>query len=91
MTAKTTATKATKTVTKAAPKKTVKAESNTDLTNIKGIGPSLANIMNANGIKSIAELKVATPAALKVVANKAGNRYASFDTNIWVEGAKASK
>tara|TARA_R110000737_G_C14593055_1_gene487880 strand:- start:1135 stop:2037 length:903 start_codon:yes stop_codon:yes gene_type:complete len=89
--AKTAVTIATKTVTKAAPKKTVKAESNTDLTNIKGIGPSLANIMSANGIRNIAELKVATPEALKMVANKAGNRYASFDTNLWIEGAKASK
>ena len=76
---------------KVAPKKVVKAESKTDLTNIKGIGPSLANIMSANGIKNIDQLKVATPEALKIVATKAGNRYASFDTNLWIEAAKASK
>ena len=76
---------------KVAPKKVVKAESKTDLTNIKGIGPSLANIMTANGIKNIDQLKVATPEALKIVATKAGNRYASFDTNLWIEAAKASK
>ncbi len=83
--------KVTKPAAEVAPKKVVKAESKTDLTNIKGIGPSLANIMNANGIKNIDQLKVATPAALKIVATKAGNRYASFDTNLWVEAAKASK
>lgn len=81
---------ATKLVAKIAPKKVVKAESKTGLTNIKGIGPSLANIMNANGIQNIAQLKVATPAALKIVATKAGNRYISFDTNLWIEAAKAS-
>lgn len=72
-------------------KKATSPESKTDLTNIKGIGPSLANIMSANGIKNIDQLKTATPAALKIVATKAGNRYASFDTNLWVEAAKASK
>jgi predicted flap endonuclease-1-like 5' DNA nuclease len=82
---------ATKPAATVAPKKVVKAESTTDLTNIKGIGPSLANIMNANGIKNIAQLKEATPVALKIVATKAGNRYASFDTNLWVEAAKATK
>jgi len=89
--AKKTVAKVSKPVAKVAPKKAVKAGSKTDLTNIKGIGPSLATIMNANGIKNIAELKVATPAALKIVATKAGNRYASFDTNLWIEAAKASK
>ena len=83
--------KVTKVVANVAPKKVVKAESKTDLTNIKGIGPSLADIMTANGIKNIAQLKVATPAALKIVATKAGNRYASFDTSLWVEAAKTAK
>jgi predicted flap endonuclease-1-like 5' DNA nuclease len=89
--AKKATTKATKVVAKVTPKKVVKADSKTDLTNIKGIGPSLASIMNANGIKNIAQLKVATPAALKIVATKAGNRYASFDTSLWVEAAKTAK
>lgn len=83
--------KVAKPIAKVAPKKVVKAESKTDLTNIKGIGPSLATIMSANGIKNIDQLIVATPAALKIVATKAGNRYASFDTNLWIEAAKASK
>lgn len=84
-------TSSTKTAAKAAPKKEVMARTTTDLINIKGIGPSLAGIMTANGIKNIAQLKEATPDVLKMVTSKAGNRYASFDTNLWIEAAKASK
>ena len=73
---------------KAAPKaakKTVASE----LTQINGIGPSLAAIMMDNGIKTIKDLQEATPTALKVIATKAGNRYKSFDTNQWVIAAQA--
>ena len=88
---KTTAKNVTKKVEKVAkktpaPKTTTTAS---ELTKIKGIGPSLASIMNENGIKTINDLKKATPSALKVIANKAGNRYKSFDTKNWVEAAKA--
>ena len=61
----------------------------TDLTKINGIGPALAAIMTSNGVKTIKDLAEATPTALKVIATKAGNRYKSFDTNKWVDAAKA--
>lgn len=60
-----------------------------ELTQIKGIGASLAAIMADNGIKSINDLQKATPTALKIIANKAGNRYKSFDTNKWIAAANA--
>ena len=88
---KTTAKKVTEKVEKVA-KKTPAPKTKTtisELTKIKGIGPSLASIMNDNGIKTINDLQKATPSALKVIANKAGNRYKSFDTKNWVEAAKA--
>ena len=62
-----------------------------ELTQINGIGPSLAKIMTDNGIKTIKDLQEATPTALKIIATKAGNRYKSFDTMIWVTAAKAIK
>lgn len=74
---------------KKAPAKKVVADPATDLVKIKGIGPSLATLMHDNGIKSIAELTVATPEQLAVVTTKAGNRYASFDTSKWIDAAKA--
>lgn len=86
------------TSTKATPvakKPTVKKSSTTalksELTQIKGIGQSLAMIMVENGIKTIKDLQEATPTSLKIVATKAGNRYKSFDTNKWVTAAKAIK
>jgi len=60
-----------------------------ELTQIKGIGASLATIMADNGIKTIADLQNATPTALKVIAAKAGNRYKSYDTTKWIAAAKA--
>lgn len=61
----------------------------TDLTKIKGIGPSLAGIMKDNGIATIKDLAKSTPTALKVIASRAGNRYKSFDTKLWIKAAKA--
>lgn len=86
-----TATTKTATV-KATTKKAVAAKvtaAPSELTKIKGIGTSLANIMTDNGIKTLEDLKNATPTALKVIAVKAGNRYKTFDTNKWIEAAKA--
>ncbi len=60
-----------------------------ELTQIKGIGASLAAIMNDNGIKTIKDLQNAAPTALKIIAANAGNRYRSFDTNKWITAAKA--
>lgn len=58
-----------------------------ELTQIKGIGESLATTMAENGIKTIKDLQNATPAALKVVTANAGNRYKSFDTQKWITAA----
>jgi len=69
--------------------RTKSAEVISELTQIKGVGASLAAIMNDNGIKTLKDLENATPSALKVVAAKAGNRYKSFDTTKWVDAAKA--
>lgn len=74
------------------PKKTVPAAAKaavSELTQINGIGPSLAAIMTDNGIKTIKDLQDATPTALKIIATKAGNRYKSFDTEKWVIAANA--
>ena len=79
-------------VAKKATVKAVKATTKaavSELTAIKGIGPSLAAIMTDNGIKTLKDLQAATPTSLKVIAAKAGNRYKTFDTNNWVKAAKA--
>lgn len=90
---KPTAAKTTKATVSKAQKAVAKAATSakSELTKIKGIGPSLAKIMTENGIKTIAELQNATPTALKVIAAKAGNRYKSFDTKKWIAAAKAIK
>ncbi len=83
----------TSTVTKATVNKTTPAKktkiTDLELTQIKGIGPSLAAIMVDNGIKTIKDVQNATPTALKIIATKAGNRYKSFDTKKWIAAAKA--
>jgi len=75
------------TTTKTAVKKASVATS--ELTQIKGIGASLAAIMTDNGIKTIKDLQTATPTTLKIIATKAGNRYKAFDTKNWIEAANA--
>jgi nucleotidyltransferase/DNA polymerase involved in DNA repair len=72
-----------------APKAAKKEVVVSELTQIKGIGSSLAAIMMDNGIKTIKDLQDATPTALKVIATKAGNRYKTFDTNQWIVAAQA--
>ncbi|MDF1699176.1 MAG: helix-hairpin-helix domain-containing protein, partial [Saprospiraceae bacterium] len=59
---------------KVASKATATKAKVSELTQINGIGPSLAAIMTDNGIKTLNELANATPTALKVIATKAGNR-----------------
>ena len=85
--------KATTPVTSAATqaKKATPTAVKSQLTQINGIGPSLAQIMTDNGIKTIKDLQEATPTALKIIATKAGNRYKSFDTKNWITAAKATK
>ena len=80
-------TKVVKTAKKAVAVKTANVTS--ELTKIKGIGASLANIMTDNGIKTLEDLKKAKPAAINNIAAKAGNRYKSFDTKKWIAAAKA--
>ena len=77
---------------KAAPKKAAPKKSEAlEITKIKGIGPSLAQRMADNGIKTIVDLQGASIETLNKVKAEAGNRYASFNAQNWIDAAKASK
>ncbi len=59
-----------------------------DLTKIEGIGPKIAEIMNAKGIKSFSDLASAEVENLKEILAEAGSRYKSHDPTTWPQQAK---
>jgi len=88
------AAKITKTVKKTTPTKTrkitVKATiaTNDDLTQVTGIGPKLASILNNAGIYTFKLLAATDLATLKSILQDAGTRYAKFDPKPWRAQAK---
>jgi len=77
-----------------AAKKAVKAEKvtdiplGTDLKVISGIGPKMEEILKANGITNITQLKNAKAADLRKVLDKAGSRYKMLNPQLWIDAAK---
>tara|TARA_Y100000385_G_C13092358_1_gene639449 strand:- start:1273 stop:1908 length:636 start_codon:yes stop_codon:yes gene_type:complete len=77
----------TKKVTGAPKTKTIKTPSK--LTDITGIGPKIAGLLNEVGIKSIADLATAKMETLEKVLKTAGPRFQMHDSSTWVNQAKA--
>lgn len=71
---------------KAAPaKKTVKAD---DLKKIEGVGPKIAGLLQADGIKNFADLAKAKLPKLQAILEAAGSRYKMHNPTTWPEQAK---
>jgi large subunit ribosomal protein L27 len=69
----------------AAPKAAAKAD---DLTKVEGIGPKIAEIFEAAGIGTFAELAAASVDRLKEILEAAGSRYASHNPGTWPKQAE---
>ena len=75
-------------------KKEVKAEApavaaeGDDLKKIEGVGPKIAEIFNAAGINTYAELAATSVEKLSEILAEAGSRYASKNPGTWPEQAK---
>ena len=65
---------------KAAPKAADKGD---DLRKVEGIGPKIAEVFNAAGINSFADLAAADVEKLKEILAEAGSRYKSKDPTTW--------
>ncbi len=59
-----------------------------DLKKLEGIGPKLAEILNAAGIHTYADLAGSSVEKMKKILEAAGSRYASKDPAPWIEQAK---
>jgi large subunit ribosomal protein L27 len=59
-----------------------------DLKKIEGVGPKLAEVLNAAGINTYAELAASSVEKMNEILAEAGNRYASKDPAPWIEQAK---
>ncbi len=71
---------------KATPaKKTVKAD---DLKKIEGVGPKIAGLLQADGIKTFADLAKAKQPKLQAILEAAGSRYKMHNPTTWPEQAK---
>ncbi len=68
-----------------APKASSKAD---DLTKVEGIGPKIAEIFQAAGIGTFAELAAASVDRLKEILEAAGSRYASHNPGTWPKQAE---
>lgn len=78
------AVKTKKVATKAAPVAT-KAD---DLRKVEGIGPKIAELFNAAGINSFAELAATSADRLKEILTEAGSAFASHDPGTWPKQAE---
>ncbi len=74
-----------KATTAPAPAKAPKAAAATadDLTLIEGIGPKIAELLNAAGINTFAKLATTKPTAIKTILDAAGKRYQMHDPATW--------
>lgn len=59
-----------------------------DLKKLEGVGPKLAEVLNAAGINTYAELAASSVEKLNEILAEAGSRYASKDPAPWIEQAK---
>lgn len=74
---------------KAAPAKKEKvAAAPDDLTKIEGIGPKIAELINAKGIYTFVDLSKAKKATLTAVLADAGSRFKMHDPSTWPQQAK---
>lgn len=62
-----------------------------DLTLIEGIGPKIAELLNAAGIVTFADLAKAKPAAIKTTLEAAGKRYQMHDPATWPKQATLAR
>lgn len=60
-----------------------------DLTQIKGIGPKMAGLLNEAGIQSLAQLAETELAQLQEIVDQAGSRFRLADPTSWASQAKA--
>jgi large subunit ribosomal protein L27 len=76
-------------VKEAVPKAEVKEEAKGDnLTKLDGVGPKLAEILNAAGLNTYADVAGTSVEKFKEILEAAGSRYASKDPQPWIEQAK---
>ena len=59
-----------------------------DLTKVEGIGPKLAEILNASGINSFRTLAGTTPVQLRAVLDMAEGNFAAHDPSTWPQQAQ---
>lgn len=59
-----------------------------DLTKVEGIGPKIAEVLNASGINTFAELGSKSVDEIKVVLENAGGVLAGKDPSTWADQAK---
>ncbi len=62
-----------------------------DLTLIEGIGPKIAELLNAAGIVTFGDLAKAKPAAIKTTLEAAGKRYQMHDPATWPKQATLAR
>ena len=62
-----------------------------DLTVIEGIGPKIAELLIAGGIRTFKELAAAKPAAVKAILDAAGKRYQMHDPATWPKQAALAR
>lgn len=76
----------------AAPKavKAVKAEKD-DLKKVEGIGPKIQTLLEAEGIRTFADLAKADVKKLKAILEAAGSRYKMHDPATWPQQAKLAQ
>lgn len=72
----------------AAPKATKEATAADDLKKIEGIGPKIADLLNADGITTFAQLSKAPKKQLATILEKAGPRFRLAKPDTWQEQAK---
>jgi large subunit ribosomal protein L27 len=59
-----------------------------DLTKLTGVGPKLAEILNAAGLNTYADVAGTSLEKFKEILEAAGSRYASKDPQPWIDQAK---
>jgi len=73
----------------AAPKAKTEAKvTGDDLTLVEGIGPKIAEVLNANGINSFADLAAKTAEEIKAILDASEGHFNAADTTTWPEQAK---
>lgn len=62
-----------------------------DLTIVEGIGPKIAELLNAAGISTFAQLAATKPAAIKAVLEAAGKKFQMHDPATWPKQAALAR